>query len=325
MSIFNAVLGVGSAIGGLIGGSKKNKQAKRDYELQKKLADKQIEYSDYIQSLAKDLQSRDFTLTDPSGGVSGYDPTTNTYRSTLGPQQRQIQDASYNEELARNTIDQAIRRQGIQDVEARRQTASGDANAQRTNLLDFLGGVGQVDGTRIGNQLRTDREAAINAGYDDAARAATTLGLRTGSSSVESALRGIARARAQDRLQIGSPDIEGMQIAEGINRNRLSDRSNLYGLFTTQANDRFETGFNPSTYDAEGRALAQDQQKIDLSKQEISMGGSGAAAAGVGNAAAGIRAGAQQRMNNTNYNLFGDFLGAIGSAGAGSGIKMFGG
>jgi hypothetical protein len=322
MSIFNAVLGVGSAISGLIGGSKKNKQAKRDYELQKKLADKQIEYGDYIQSLSKDLQGRNFNLVDPSGGTSGFDPTTNTYKTTLGPQQRQIQDASYGEELARNTIDQAIRRQGILDVEGRRQQASGDANAARTNLLDFIGGIGQVDGTRIGNQLRTDREAAINAGYDDAARAATTLGLRTGSSSVESALRNIARSRAQDRLQIGSPDIEGMQIAEGINRNRLSDRGNMYGLFTTQANDRFDTGFAPSTYDAEGRAIAQDQQKIDLSKYEIGMGGSGTAAATVGNAASGLRSGAQQRMNNTNYNLFGDFLAGIGSAASGAGLKI---
>lgn len=325
MSIFNAVLGVGSAISGLIGGKKKNKQAKQDYALQKQLTDKQVEYGDYIQSLSKDLQSRNFNLADPSGGTSGFDPVSNTYKTTLGPQQRQIQDASYNEELARNTIDQAIRRQGMQDVEGRRQFASGDANAARTNLLDFQSGIGQVDGTQIGNQLRTDREAAINAGYDDAARAATTLGLRTGSSSVESALRGIARSRAQDRLQIGSPSIEGMQIAEGINRNRLNDRGSMYGLFTNQANQIVDSGFNPSSYDAEGRAIAQDQQKIDLSKAEIGMGGTGAAAAAVGNAASGIRQGAQQRQNNTNYNLFGDFLGALGSAGAGSGMKLFGG
>lgn len=322
MSIFGAIGGIASGIAGFIGQQAQNKFNKKQFELQKKLGDKQITYSDYILELSKAAQEISSGVTDAQGGTTGFDPATGTYKSTLGPMQRKLQDASDNEELARYTVDQALRRQGINDVEARRGDASVSAQSAQRAMDDFLRGVGTVDPTRVGNQIRLDRESAINAGYDDAAKAATTLGLRTGSAATVDALTGLARDRAKARAQIGSPELEGIQYADQINQGRQNQLAGTYNLFNTNANNIIDAGFTSAPYADKAFDRATDSRNFDLSKIGTGIEGGSAAGANLASASQGLRQATQQRNNNTNWTSAAQAIDAITQAAGGLGKSL---
>ncbi len=304
-----------SIVGALKGNSaakKKNKLAEQEMATQRLLADQQIDISKYTQGLSKDLMAQGTNAVDPYGGTSGYDPITGTYRSTLGAVPARAQGASDAEEYARLTTDMAMRRNALQDAERSRQEASSQATQSIGDLDNYRRGIGAVDPASIASQLRLDRTAAVNAGYDDAARTAQTMQLRTGSSAIGDALTTIARNRVRDQSSIGSPEVEALGMAEQINSGRKQQLASMYDLFSNKGSQVYDSGYAPTTYAASADAKIADQQKLNLARYEVAQGGSSSAAAGIGNAANGLRQGFQTTEAGKVFNPTGQMLGGFG-------------
>lgn len=302
-------------IGGFLGAksdAKANKISKEQLKVDKALADRQIEISKYIEQLAKQTAGLSGDTTDFYGSQTFLNPVTGKYEMRLGAVPRQLQEASDAEEAKRFTVDQALRRRGLQDYERMRGRSMTEADRGLDRLSNFRRGIGAVDAGRVGSQLRADRTRAVNAGYDDAERAAQTLQLRTGSSAVADALSELARDRTRAQASIGSPELEGLEMAEGINRNREADLLGTYKMFGDEGRAFYDTGFAPSTQAAEAYARLGDLQKFDLSKLDLAMGGSGSAAGTIGNAAAGLRAGTNQYLQNRIPSPWGNFIASAG-------------
>lgn len=317
-----SLLGAGM---GFLADKKANKLAKKQLKIQGKLADRQIDISRYIEEYARQAAGMNGEINDPYGGFARFNPVTGKYELALNPHERAAQDASYGEELDRLTKDQDIRRRGLTDFERMRGKSSTEADIALEDMRAFKRGVGKIDPNAVGGQLRADRTRAINAGYDDAERAAQTLQLRTGSSAVGDALASLARDRARSQAEgMGSPELEGIQFADQINQGRQDNLAGLYGMFGDEARGFYDAQFQPSSYNAEAIARLQDVQKFDLSKLDLAMGGSGAAASTIGDAAAGLR-GAQQVYNQSKIHAPGaKLVGALGNLDWGSMAKSVG-
>lgn len=293
-AIAQAAPSVLNLLGGLFGlgaDKAKNKRADAELAIQRDLANQQIDLSRYIQGLSEQLMARGSTQVDPYGGTTGYDAATGTYRSTLGAIPAELQALSDAEERARLTTDQATRRAGILDSEMLRRQAVDQSSATNTDINNFRQGIGRVDPSAIAAQLRTDRTRAVNAGYDDAARAAQTMQVRTGNSAIGSALERLARDRVRAQSEIGSAEVEGLQLADQLNSARLGDKMSAYDSFTNQGRSYLDAGFTPAPYAAAADAKTADAMKFDLSKYEVAQGGSSNAAATLGSAGAGLRQG----------------------------------
>lgn len=314
LGALSAGLGLASGVAGFLSDRKANKLAKKQYKLDKKMTDRQIEISKYIEGLAKQLMGRDFSFTDPFGGGVEFDEATGKYITKLSPEKKAIQEASFKEELDRMIKDNSIRRRGLSDFERMRQKSSTRADRALSDIDAARLGIGDVSADAIGGQLRADRTRAINAGFDDAERAASTLQLRTGSSALGDALGSLARDRARAQSEIGSPEIEGLQIAEGINTGREANRYNAYGVFGDEARGFYDAAFQPAAYDAEAVANLKDLMKLDMSKFDLAMGGSGQAAGTVGDAAAGLRQGFQLYNQSRVNSPFSKLLTGLGNA-----------
>lgn len=296
MGLLSLIPGVGSAVSavaGLISDKNKNKRSKQELDTQRALASRQIDISKYIEDLSRELMSKGTTQVDPYGGTTGYDPATGAYRSTLGPAQQRTQAASDAEEAARLTIDQELRRAGLASSEGLRSDAARASGAALGDIDNFRRGIGRVDPNELASRIRLDRTAAVNAGYDDAERAAQTIQTRTGSSAVADALRRLATDRVRAQAQIGSPEVEGLQLADTLNQGRSTQLGNFYNMFTNEGRDFHDAPFTPAPYAAAADAKIADNMRFDLGKYEVAQGGSGTAAAGIGSAAAGLRQGYQ--------------------------------
>lgn len=308
---------VTSVLGSIFGNKaakKTNKLTAEQLALDRRLADNQINISNYIQQLSKDLMARGTTQVDPYGGSTGYDEATGTYRTNLGAIPAGLQGASDQEELARYVIDQEIRRKGLGDFERLRGDAAGEADTARTDLADFRRGIGAVDPAALGARIRQDRTGAINAGFDDAARAAQTLQTRTGSSAVGDALTALARNRVRAQAEIGSPEVEALGIADQLNRGRLSDIASRYTSMADRGQQFYDASFTPAPYAGIADAKLADAIKLDLSKYEVGTGGAATAAAGIGSAAAGLRQAFALAEQNRVKNPTGDLITGIGRA-----------
>lgn len=293
MGILGDVFSIGASILGNRSDKAKNKRAAEELKLQKDLANQQIDLSKYIQGLSTQLMGQGSGLADPYGGTTTYNPITKRWETTMGEIPRALQGASDAEEAQRLTVDQAMRRRALQEMEGRRAAAGGEATTAMGDIARFKQGIGRIDPAQLAATMRLDRQGAVNAGYDDAERAATKLQLRTGSSAVGDALSALARDRVRAQAEIGNPEVEALQIAEGINTGRSGNLAGLYDLFSSNANNVYDASFTPAPYAEIAAARGQDAQKLDLSRYEVGMGGSGTAAAGIGSAAAGLRQGYQ--------------------------------
>jgi hypothetical protein len=322
MGILGAIgagLGIASTVSGFFADKKTNKLNKKQFELQEKLANKQISYSDYIMELSKAVMEDGYSI-DNSGVVRDE---KGNFVLSMEPQDQAIQNASDQEELKRYTVDQEMRRRGLQDVDRRRNIASGEADTALRDLNSFKAGVGQIDPTQLGNQIALQRMSQVNAGFDDAENAAAKLQLRTGSSAVGDAIANLGRERTRAMSQIGDPALEGLMAAEDINNSRFQNKAGTYDLFTTQANQVYDAGFGPSDKADKLYQKGVDARNFELGKNEVAMGGAAGAAAGVGSAAAGQRQGFGQFMQNRISDPFGNFL--SGLSGAVSGLGGMGG
>lgn len=292
-----AAISAGSSLlGGILGmgaDKKAQKLAKEQLKTDRGLARRQVEISKYIEQYAKQAAGMSGDTTDIYGSKTWLNPATGKYEIIMGDVPRGIQDASDIEEKQRFTVDQAIRARGLQDFENMRSRSVGDATQARERMQNFDRGIGKVDAGQMGSQLRADRTRAVNAGYDDAERAASKLQLRTGSSAVGDALANLARDRVRAQASIGSPEIEGMQLAEGINAQREQNNFGRYSMFGNEGRQFYDAAYQPSNREAELFARLGDQMKFDLSKLDLAMGGGASAASTIGNAAAGLRQGYQ--------------------------------
>lgn len=291
-------MGILGDIGGLIGAfktakaqKKQNERAKEQLAIDRSLANQQIDISKYIQMLSQQLMQQGSTQVDPYGGTTYYDPATKTYHSTLGPRQQMLQDASDAEEAKRLTLDQYMARNARNDIEGNRQIAAGGERDAFRRAQLFREGVGTVDAGNLASQMRLNRERTVNAGYDDAARAARTLQLRTGSAGLDDAISGLARDRVRSLADIGDPETEGFALAEQANNQRYGNILNDYGVFGNRGSMAPDVSFTPAPYAGIADAKTADQMKFDLAKYEVAQGGSSAAASGIGSAAAGLRQG----------------------------------
>lgn len=278
---------VGALYTGFKGDKKANKYAKKEYKQQKKLTKQQTAIADYIQQLSKQAATTPSNIYDPSGGYTRYNPVTGQYEYDIGPKQGAIQGASYEEELARNTQDQAMRRAGLRDFERMRQVSSDRATRALTDIDAARRGIGMVDPRAVAGTMATDRSRALNAGYDDAERAARTMQLRTGSSAVGDALSTLARDRARAQASMGSPDLEAAQYAQELNMPRTQQNYGAYGAFGDEARNFYDAQFQPSAYEQLGRENLGKQMEFDLNKLDLAMGGSANAAGAISNAARG--------------------------------------
>jgi len=286
---------LGALWAGHKGDKKANKYAKKEYKAQQALTEKQGGIADYLQQLAKQAAATNSDIYDPSGGYTRYNPVTGRYEYALGKEQGDIQDASYQEELARNTLDQQIRRSGLTDYERMRQESS---NRRDRSLLDIDAarrGVGMVDPRDVAGQLLTSRTGQLNAGYDDAERAARTMQLRTGSSAVGDALSSLARDRVRAQAGMGTPGLEALEFAEGINQGRTQQNYGVYGQYGDEARGFYDAQFAPSAYEQLGRENLNKQQEFDLAK--LDLGTNAATNAG------GVLANAQRGQTGA-YNAF---------------------
>ena len=272
------------------GNKKAKKQAKREFKYQRGLQDKQVGIADYLQSLAKRAADTPSNIMDPFGGFTRFNPETGQYEFGLSPQQMAIQGASYGEELDRMTKDNAIRRTGLQDFERMRQRSSGMADQSVQDILAQRRGVGMVDPAALAGRMDVSNQRTLNAGYDDAERAARTLGLRTGAGGATGdALSSLARDRVRARASLGDPYLDALQMSEEINAGRTGQALDKYKLFGDEARGFYDAGFDPSQYEAMGRENLGKQMEFDLSKLDLGMGGSAKAAGVIGNAASGGR------------------------------------
>lgn len=320
MSLLGDIFG---AVSGYSAAKKTNKLNKEQLAEQKRMNDKQIQIADYIQSLSKELMARGSTQVDPYGGTTMYDPATGTYKSTLGAVPQKLQDAGDAEEFLRYTADQALRRQGLAGAEGIRQGAEREAGTALNDLADYRRGIGTVDPVALAARMRTSREAQVNAGYDDAQRAGQTLQLRTGSSAAADALARLARSRVTAQAAIGDPEVEALQLAEGINSNRLSNIAQRYTSMADRGSNFYDAGFAPAPYAGIADAKTADQMKFDLSKFDIAQGGSGVAGQTIGNASAGLRQANTAFMANRIANPFGNLVSQLDQASDNAAKKLF--
>lgn len=323
MGILGDIIG---GVSGLFSDKKKNKRAKEQNAIAQQLANQQVDISKYIQGLSQELMGRGTSITMPDGSVVGYDAASGTYRAPLSAADRGLQDASNAEELKRLTVDQDMRRGAIQDAEGRRQRAGTEADTAMRDLSLFKQGVGKVDPDTIVSALRSSRTGAVNAGFDDAAKAASMLGARTGSSSISDALSAIGRNRSKAIMETaGTPEVEGLGYADELNKSRLGEKMGLYSRFSDDANKFYDASFAPSDAEDQSYARAIGAQQLDLSKYNTAMGGSGTAAAGIGSAANTSRSGYLASEANRVSNPTGRFASGLDDA-LGSTIgKLFGG
>lgn len=293
---------------------KKNADLAAQYGVQQGYASDSSAQDDYLAQLAQSLGSQGSGYTDAFGGGTAYDPVSGTWKSTLNPQEQAVQGASYQEELARNTADQARRRTGLIDAERMRQQASGESDTALRDLGNFKAGVGRVDPQSLASTMRLNRTGAVNAGYDDAARAASTIGLRSGVSAGD-ALSTIARNRTKDiATTLGDPETEAMQLADQTNTTRQGNLGSLYNMFNGKANNVYDASFSPSTYDATATDNNLKAQTLDLNKYDTAGSLAGASATGYNATAAGLRAADTAKNGGTNYNINSQFLQGLGNS-----------
>jgi len=285
-----------AAVGaGYFGDKKTNKLNKKEFDRQKALTTKQSGIADYIQELAAKAVGMNSDIYDPSGGYTRFNPATGRYEYALGKEQGQVQAASYEEELARLQQDQAIRRQGLTDFERMRQRSSDRGDRALLDIDAARRGIGMVDPNAVAGQIMGDRTRQLNAGYDDAERAARTMQLRTGSSAVGDALSALARDRVRSQASVGSPQLEALEFAEGINKARTEQNYGVYDKFGSEGRNFYDAQFAPATYEQLGRENLGKQMDFDISKLDLGMTGAGTAGQTVANA---------QRGQQGAYNAF---------------------
>jgi len=302
MSFLSAGLGVVSAIKSKKATKKKNKKAQEALDKLYAQTGKVNTSGDYLQMLAEQLGNQGSGFQDAFGGGVQYDPETKSYISTLSPEEEAAQSASYMEELRRLTLDQDQRRRQLGDAERMRGQASIEQDQALRDIDAFRGGVGQLDAGKLAGQIAANRAQQVNAGYDDVARAASTMSLRSGGDASDS-LAGLARSRTRDIASLGDPTLDAIAAAEKVNADRYGQRAGMYNIFNTAANKINDQAFTPSGYNAAMTANAQASEKLAQGWKDLQ--GSAASNAGQTYINAGQLMNQGQGVFNKQYDPYG--------------------
>lgn len=235
------------AIKGAQGASKTTGMQEQAYQQQQAIQQEQLE-------LSKELARRGIaTQVDANGNVTAYDQATNTWKTVLSPTQQKIQDLSDQEQINTLQTDAPINR--IENiVNATRRSKEGvAAGGVLASLQDRL--ANPVRGSDLASSLRLSRENAVNKGFDTVSASLGTQALRSGASGGAALAGALAKQRGQAIAQtMGNPDIEGMQLADSTNADRLNSTGNIYNMLASRASGGGDTTFNPTQV---GSNLAQ--------------------------------------------------------------------
>lgn len=222
-------LGVAGVAAGLYSDSKNRKAAKEQNQIQNALNARS-------QALAEKMNQQGMaTQVDANGNITYYDEGTNTWRTVLAEQQKQINDASNLELLRSLSIDAPMARgEALRNSQTRMLEAS-SAGSLRDQMDNKIAGKGNTTPGQIASSLRLSRNAAVDHAFDDTQTALTTQALRTGT-GVSGIGAGLAKSRAAALAQImGNPELEGMQASRDFNATDLSNSINNYGTVANRA------------------------------------------------------------------------------------------
>jgi hypothetical protein len=290
---------LGSLAAGLLGlksDKKKNKRLKEEQARQQQYTNMQLDLAKYIREIGE--QARNLKPAED-------------YMRPLTDEEMSLERASQQEDMSRFTIDQALRRRGMQEADQIRGRAATEAGTAANDMANFRSGIGRVDPRAIASTISLDNQAKLNAGYDDAERAAQTLQTRTGSSSISDALASLARDRVRARAGLPNADLEALGISEQVNQGRYSQLAGAYDTFSGKGSNFYDAQFVPTDAYDKVYGRATDAMKFDLSKLDLAMGGGGSAASTIGNAAAGNRAAAFGAEDRRIHAPTAKFVGAM--------------
>ena len=314
-----AGLGLASGISGLLGGNKQNRQNEEMYTKQLELAKQQGASADQLSQMAQALMSQGSALGDGRGGGVAYNPTTGRWEPTLNQTEQTLQGANDAEALARDTIDQNIRRQGLVDSERLRGRASVETDAELAAIGEQRRGIGMLDPSMIADMIAGERAGAVNAGYDDVQEGLNRMSVRTGGdgSAVAAAL---ARNRSNDIMQTrGNPMLDALGFTESFNSGRRNETMDRFNTFNNSARSINDAGFGMTDRFGTAQDRATQQQAFDLQKTGTAGNLAAGSAGIIGNSARNLMTAGQARQAN-RVDPLGQFLSGASNL-AGSFIK----
>ncbi len=281
-----AIAQLATTLYGAVAGNKANKKALSQQEQQYQT---QLQIQKEQQAIAREMMQLGIaTQIDARGNVTAYDKATNTWKTVLAPTQQRIQNLSDREQIQQLNIDAPVNRAESLINAIARQREGSTANTALAQLQNQL--ARPTSGSAIASSLRRSREDAVNKGFDSVSSAALTQALRSGGSA-GAITSSLAKARSQAIAStMGSPDIEGLQLAEDINANKLASLGNLYNALAARASGGGGATFNPvsiaSNADAATAAAMQRQQNTATLAGQL-FGSSGNAVRGIPDYAGG--------------------------------------
>lgn len=294
-----------------------NKAKKRARAEQQAAEARQVALQQQQLELAQEAQRLGLaTQVDAQGNMSIYDKATNTWKVILSPQQQQLQDASNAEQLAGYGDLTTARNQEATQAGIRGQERD-TAGAIRSQINSQVAGGGQ-DSSRLASALRLSRENALSSGFDSAQRGIATQAVRSGATGFNAAASALGRARAQAAAStMGVPEIEGLQLAESLNADKMAGLSSGYNLFASRGAANPNPQFTPTN---QGASLAA------ALSQRTGQGAAGAGnlAANYGQVAGQINTGPRVPYDDSLWGGIADLAGSFsGSKGGASDIGSF--
>jgi hypothetical protein len=264
-----------AAIAAIIGSALAAKQQSDANKQQQGLANASSFLGAQELALAREAQRQGTaSKIDAQGNVVFYDPSTNAWRTQLSATGQRMQDASDRESYSRLTDDQTMGRQGRIDNYGRRQQEGQYADAEMRQLMDDQSAGGRYSPEAIAAELRLSRQGAVNEGFDQVANLyGTQMARSNGASGDASTLMRLAKARSGAMATtMGTPNIEAMQMAEGINNDRANGQMNRYNLGASRASNIDDVPFQPSNVSGMSSAIQGQGQQAALGGLQLSGG-----------------------------------------------------
>lgn len=269
----------------------------------------------YVKALnALAIQQSRAGFQDSQGGSITYDPATNTWRTTLGPQQDAAQKSQLAATIGRNTTDMDMARRA-NELASRRglsaDLATGPALAAIENYQP-------ITGTQLSGLLGTKAAFANNEAFRPLIQDTVRQASRTGTAAGP-ALADIGRQAATEARK-GAMDsvIGGYTGAADINKGNLDNLRSTYATLAGRADPSFQfPGIAADDSNKTLAAIAADRAKT-ASGVTTGAGYVANQAQGLSNAASNQVAGSVPQSNQTGLALkgIGDILGSDKLTGA---------
>jgi hypothetical protein len=169
----------------------------------------------------------------------------------------------------------------------------------------------------LASQLRLNRTDAVNKGFDQVSSSLGTQALRSGATGGAAIAAQLAKQRSQAIAQtMGSPEIEGMQLATDVNNSRSGAAGNIYNILAGRASGAPIQTFNPSSVASGANAALAGARSNATGALGNSANINASAANILGNAPIVGGSGASETLSALS-----SVLGAIKSGGGGTTAK----